>query len=193
MSAPTRVAFTMNDELAVEATVQAYLHDPTLPRSIRIGRIVVACLLAYGLIGAGVLWWLGEASDWAAAFILFSVTFPAAVLAQMVARGRESIERQAQKMFETDPSFSRTLGPRVVEFGPDGITLSAPHIRAAWPYHSVIRTHRTPTWYLGVLVGPVLLAIPREGFATRDDFEQFATAADAIIAANDGKVGVSAE
>jgi hypothetical protein len=92
----------------------------------------------------------------------------------------------------TDPAYGRAVGWRVFELRPGGFHVDSDYLRAELPWNAVVRTTRTPDWFLMVFVGPSPVPIARESFPTDREFDEFADEAERLIHAGGGTVGPSA-
>lgn len=94
-------------------------------------------------------------------------------------------DRQARAIFATQAGIA-LLGPRAVEAGPAGLSITSDYGRTVFHWRAVLELTPTPHHLFLVLPGPAYLAIPRRAFEFDDDFRRFADAVAEWAAAREG-------
>jgi hypothetical protein len=92
-----------------------------------------------------------------------------------------------------NPADRRALGPRAYELRPDCLRVEASHLRSELFWNGVVATYRTRDYFVVVFPGPSPATVPREVFATDDEFEAFADEAERLIVEAGGAVGDPAD
>lgn len=190
---PTRIEFELTEDIAVEGTTLFVLTEPAMKIGRRSTRLLlVLCGLVANCAYIG-LWAVEGITDVVAVvgvvfmgIFLFSLWPTEAKARQMAIAGLRS-------RVATDPAYGRALGCRVFELRSDGFHVEAEHVRGDVPWTAVVRTIRTPDWFLIVFVGPSPVPVARESFPTDREFDDFADEAERLIRAGGGTVGASSE
>ncbi len=187
-----RIEFDLTEHITAEGTTLFIQTEPAFvqaQRSTR-GALILCAVAALG--GLGGTWYFEGVSDTAGLIaagglgVLFSSLWPT------TSKARQSAVTALRSRIATDPAYARALGRRVFELRPEGFRVEADHIHAELPWNAVVRTLRTPDWFLMVFVGPSPVPVARESFPTDREYDDFADEAERLIRAGGGTVGPSA-
>lgn len=190
---PTRIEFDLTLEMGVEGTTLAVVTEPAIRSQKAQARLMLLLTAAMATVGLTATWFLGGLSDTLSLLLLLFLTIVYALLWPTDAKTRQMTEQNLRARIEKDPSYRRALGHRVFTLTPDGFVVETGYIRAQMPWHAVVRTHRTPKWFLMVFVGPSPVPISRDCFPIDGEFDAFADEAERLIRSSGGTVGEQAQ
>jgi hypothetical protein len=188
---PLRVEFDMTrEDLTTAADVVADLDAGVRMVRRRSQRIFAGLIALLVTLQAAALALAGPLVDPA------SVAFTGAMVLWLVwlCPTRRSLRRAVRK--QTAARFTTAagrayLGPRSVEVGRDGLSISSEYGSSLTTWCGVIDVIHTPTHMFVVLPGPSYLCVPRRAFDSDDDFERFGASVTELAAAGGGLTGRS--
>ena len=189
---PLRVGFDLTRE-DYERTIQTVLEsDPFTRRAWRKVKWLLAMFV--GVLVAGTGWvWAVVGNPPVGLVVVTVLMFAWAVAAWPNARKYRRTAMKYVASLLAKPAGRAYLGPRTVEVGRDGLTITSRYGSSTVRWDGVFDVIRTPNHMFLVIPGPGYLSVPRSAFEYDEDFARYCDAvadlAEAARPAEDDPIG----
>jgi hypothetical protein len=186
---PLRAEFDMaQEDLAAAADVVAD-HDAGVRMFRRRAQRIFAGLIALLItLQAAALVMAGPLADPASVAFTGAMVFWLVWLCPTRRSMRRAVRKQTAARFSTVAGRAY-LGPRSVEVGRDGLSISSDYGSSLTTWRGVIEVIHTPTHLFVILPGPAYLCVPRRAFDSDNEFEQFGVVVTELATAGGGLTG----
>jgi hypothetical protein len=189
---PTRIEFDLTAEDAAQGNAICLSRDPVQSRQRARLRWGVLAVLFLGGVLSGLITFSPGPPELAGAVIAALFVLAAWTVWPTERRFRRQVAAVTRRR-AANPADRRALGPRTYELRPDCLRVEASHLRSELFWDGVVATYRTRDYFVVVFPGPAPATVPREVFATDDEFDAFADEAERLIVEAGGAVGDPAD